>query len=960
MRFGNYADYFCGFGAALLFCVSLFEPCVWAAGLPREPSTSATSKPLAKVAASPVGTASRSGKGWKTGPLPRWVVAPPSPQPGLAAAPNAGSRRDELLDIQVNHALPKTQIFVRVRAVALESSALGQVSQPQITFNPAFQTVMVHSVAVFREGRRSERLADVRIESMRREQRLEQQSIDGNDTLLLVVNDVRVGEPVEISYTLEGENPIFEGRISWTMTLANEMPIELMHHRLIAPAARKLHTKSLAGNEEVERLIEGPNQVLRVVRHQVPGMPLEPQVPPWVKFFPAIHVSDYSNWGEVDSWARRLFALPQPTPPEVMAKAAGFRASGLKDEALVSEVLRFVQDEVRYFSVSLGESSHRPKAPQTTLADLVGDCKDKVQLLNALLRELGFDAKPALVSVFRHRGIRDFLPSHDVFDHVISKVELNGRTWYLDPTINGQGLTLETRGRVNFGSALVVGAGTELQTLPEPPAALDRVTFDQTWDLTQPGHPAQLITLMRAQGYLAERWRAYLAGAGKEKISQSLAGSFARLLPGLKVLGEIEINDDRIGNQIEFRHRFETAEFGRYNRGFIDTEFLALELWDVLSGPAEMKRRSPFMVDQPRQVESRIVVSGPGPFTFNVPAPIEVVDRQFRYLVRMELQGNKATFMRRYDRTEAEVPASALMSWREKILQARQTTSGRLRLPLLDGQKIRPELQTLERRLRNSRGWRDDNLSDILLNNEFGRVIDTHALARVPADSVVAARILTSRATSQNLLADFAAARSDADRALTIKPDDAEALDTRGVALFGEGKAEEALENFARIPQQDRNASVTSWMAQIQFYLGRYAEAESLMREAVAKGAGTERDYALLWLYLSAERQGGRGKAAVAEHLENVDAKKFIGAILRFLTDSIDSDALLRQASEEAKMTRLNLAEAHFFIGQKRLIQGRRDDALIAFQRAVDTQASPYREVTYARMELQRAQAPGR
>lgn len=962
MNWERRARWCCGSGLALALGLGLFGTGVWAqsSGTPPKPAPSAAAKLRAKAPASPAPVAVRSGKGWRVSSMPDWVAEPPVPQPGLASAPSAGSRREQLVDIQMNQALPKTQVFVRIRSVALDASALGQVSQPQITFNPAFQTVVIHSAAVMREGRRSERLADARIEPMRRERRLEQQVIDGNDTLLVVINDVRVGEPVEIAYTVEGENPIFEGRITGSMHLAYETPVDLLHRRLVAPAGRKLHTKSLASDAEPERLIEGPNQVLRVVRHQVAAIAQESQTPPWVKVYPAIFFSEYGSWGEVDAWAQRLFALAQPAPPEVVAKAATFRERGLKGEALLSEVLRFVQDEVRYFSISLGESSHRPKPPQATLADLVGDCKDKVQLLNALLRELGFDAKPALVSVLRNRGVRDFLPSPDLFDHVITRVDLNGRVWYLDATINGQGLTLESRGHVPYGSALVVGAGVELQTLPEPTAASDRMEFEQLWDLTQPGRPAKLVTLLRAHGHAAERWRASLAGAGKEPLSQALAGGFARMLAGLKMVGEGEVSDDRAANRFEFRQRFEVPEFGQYNRGFINAEFLALELLDVLTGPTETRRRTPYLVDQPRVVESRIVINAPGPFDFSPPAPLEVVDRQFRYVVRLELQGSNASFVRRYERLDNQVSPAELVSWREKILQARQTSIGRLRLPLLNSQALLPELQKIERRLRSARGWRNDTLHDILTRNEFGRVIDTHALARVPAGSQLAARVLASRAQAHNLLADFASGRADADQALAIKPDDVEALDARAVAQLGEGKADEALATFARISPQARSAATASWMGQVQLYLGRPGDAELLLREAVTNGTGAEREFALIWLYLAAERQGGRGQAAIAEHLESTDSKKLTGAILRFLAGSLDRDALLRQASEGASMERLNLAEANFFIGQRLLAQGQSDEALRWFKRTVDTQATPYREVTFARLELQRAQPPSR
>lgn len=44
--------------------------------------------------------------------------------------------------------------------------------------------------------------------------------------------------------------------------------------------------------------------------------------------------------------------------------------------------LRWVQSEVRYFSVSFGESSHRPYAPAEVIARRYGDCKDKSYLLS--------------------------------------------------------------------------------------------------------------------------------------------------------------------------------------------------------------------------------------------------------------------------------------------------------------------------------------------------------------------------------------------------------------------------------------------------------------------------------------------------------------------------------------------------------------------------------------------------
>ena len=175
------------------------------------------------------------------------------------------------------------------------------------------------------------------------------------------------------------------------------------------------------------------------------------------------------------------------------------------------------------------------------------------------------------------------------------------------------------------------------------------------------------------------------------------------------------------------------------------------------------------------------------------------------------------------------------------------------------------------------------------------------------------------------------------------------------MAQLGTGQAEQALATFARITPATRSPAVASWMGSINLLLGRAAEAETLLREAVANGNGDEREFALAWLYLAAERQGGRGKAAIEEHVDGTDAKKLTGTLLRYLVGSLDRDALMRRANEKPEMERLNQAEAHFFIGQRLLAQGQRDEAMRSCQRAVDTQAAPFREVTFAKLELQRA-----
>jgi lipoprotein NlpI len=175
------------------------------------------------------------------------------------------------------------------------------------------------------------------------------------------------------------------------------------------------------------------------------------------------------------------------------------------------------------------------------------------------------------------------------------------------------------------------------------------------------------------------------------------------------------------------------------------------------------------------------------------------------------------------------------------------------------------------------------------------------------------------------------------------------------VALVGLDRLDDAAAAFDRLAATPRRTTALKWLASLDVMRGRHARAEQTLRDVVTQGGGADREFALLWLYIAAEHQGGRGKQAIAPYVEAVDGKQWTGALLQFLDGRLDRDALLKRAREPAEMERLNLAEAYFYIGQQLAASGQREQALPWFGRAVETKASPYREVTFAQLEMRRA-----
>jgi lipoprotein NlpI len=894
---------------------------------------------------------------YRIGRIPAWVkpvAAALTPSAAIAAGTAGAGFRALLFDRQVMLTRDgQMQDFTRTRMMAIETAALPGVSKAEIAFNPAFQTLTLHEAAVWRDGVRLDRLKDASIQLLRREEGLESEMLTGMQSLLVVLNDVRVGDAVDISYTVTGRNPIFKGHFSENFSLTNSVAMDRLHLRIDSP--RALHVRGIRSNVVPEAFAENGLQVLRVDRKDIPAVIEEEGVPPWFKAYPSLHVSDFADWNEVARWADDLFADPGPLGPELTARLDVLAAAATSRQQLASDVLEIVQDEVRYFSASLGESSHRPKPPGRTWSDRLGDCKDKTALLVASLRHLGFDARPALVSTVRNKGIADYLPSHDEFDHVITLLTLDGRRWWLDGTLQKQGRRLETRGYIAYGVVLEVARDTQaLTTVEVPKATTAEIEYDQRWDLSKPDAPVVLTATITAHGLAAEGWRGAIAAGGLPRIAQGVAGNYARMAPDIRTLGTAAVADDRDTNTLVLTQSFEVPTYGDYDRGNLTVEAPALDMLDWLRTPREAKREFPWSMGDTHRVVQRVHVISPRALLTQAPRLAEVGDRHFSFTQRTEASDHQADFTFVYERRQAEVLPQELSNYRDRIQAARKLTSPTIRLPLVDFDLLKPELTQAIAGARRAIGTREDALSDAVIGGTASRTLTTAVLQVTGEKSALGAAVLAHRVEEDDALGDYAGTLVDADKGLKIEPSNSDLLYARGLALLAADRPADALAAFDlaqnKAPSELQRASGIT-----QVYLGQPAAAQQRLRDVVEDAVGSERDADLLWLWVAAEHaHRDSGRSALAPYLDTVDATRWPGVLVKHLAGLASADEVLREARKDQRMERLNLVEADFYLGQEALLGGDTAGARTLFQHALDIGATPYLENMLARIELNR------
>ena len=122
-------------------------------------------------------------------------------------------------------------------------------------------------------------------------------------------------------------------------------------------------------------------------------------------------------------------------------KITEIRENTASDEQKVLSVLRFVQDDIRYMGIEMGQNSHKPHHPNQVFAQRFGDCKDKTYLMCTMLNAMSIQADPVLINSYYKQAIYELLPSSRNFDHVTVRVNLGNLISSIPPFLCSGNIT---------------------------------------------------------------------------------------------------------------------------------------------------------------------------------------------------------------------------------------------------------------------------------------------------------------------------------------------------------------------------------------------------------------------------------------------------------------------------------------------------------------------------------------
>ncbi len=141
-------------------------------------------------------------------------------------------------------------------------------------------------------------------------------------------------------------------------------------------------------------------------------------------------LSTFPDWNAMTAWYARLIRFANEVTPEIQAEADKLTRDASTDREKVARIYNFVTG-LRYVSVPLGVNALRPHAAANVLQHRYGDCKDKANLFNTLLKAVRIPA--TLVLVPRFTQAVESVPGSP-FNHAISRVQLGKETLWIDTT----------------------------------------------------------------------------------------------------------------------------------------------------------------------------------------------------------------------------------------------------------------------------------------------------------------------------------------------------------------------------------------------------------------------------------------------------------------------------------------------------------------------------------------------
>jgi hypothetical protein len=332
---------------------------------------------------------------------------------------------------------------------------------------------------------------------------------------------------VDYSYTIQTIAPVMPGdfRNSWRVTTGRLVRRSRYLVDLPADLQATIKERNLTFKRQVTRA--NGRAVYLWATSEVQPWDREPFAADSNGVVQTIEIAAPLRWDDIATWFAGLSKDRFVTTPTVLAAFHDQLAGAKTQDDSLRAAARWVAQDFRYVSLSLGIGGYQPRFPSDVLATKYGDCKDKATMFVALARQMGLKAYPVLLSSVG--GVDRSVPTVDAFDHMIAAVE---RPWggylFVDLTsdLTPYG-SLPPAEQGEFGLLVRPNGRAEQVTFPRDSIGANRdddlLIGELSIDGTMSGRYSELQTGTRQYG-LRGAFTNEMDQSDRDRLAQRIAG----------------------------------------------------------------------------------------------------------------------------------------------------------------------------------------------------------------------------------------------------------------------------------------------------------------------------------------------------------------------------------------------------------------------------------------------------
>jgi hypothetical protein len=461
-----------------------------------------------------------------------------------------------LLDDNQSQLSPQGDVYYSRRVVRVgKPEGLSDLTSETISWSPDTESITLNTLAIRRGDKVIDLLKDTgKVLVLRREQGLEMGMLDGRLTATRQLEGLQVGDIVDFAWTLNRRDPAMRGHYEDPEGLSSSDTIGRFRVKMSWPSSDPVRWR--ASSDLGSPTIASRNGRTELVLDKAGIKEADAPVgaPGRFLWLGRLQASSFSSWAEASQTIWPLFdkaATLDPSSP-LRAEVAAIAARSTDPKTRAFEALKLVEDKIRYFYVGTNDGGYVPAAADETWRRTFGDCKGKTVLLLALLRELGVQAEPALVSTREGDGLDQELPSFERFDHVIVRATIAGQVYWLDGTRSGDLGGIDQLQPPPWTWALPLrGQGAALERIVQPPLKDPMMEVYMRLDARN-GVDAPVPADIRLvfHGDMAIAYRANAARLSKDDLQKALRRSMSNSTAWIEPKS-VNWRDDPQSNQFE-------------------------------------------------------------------------------------------------------------------------------------------------------------------------------------------------------------------------------------------------------------------------------------------------------------------------------------------------------------------------------------------------------------------------